>query len=295
MSRSETILKRFLWDTYYAPLIAMLQQPHLNALDPVISALRSGRIVYRDGVFSGRFNLAISRELSKYATFRGGKWVASTALVPATITGVAVTANSRIETTRSEMVEYLNFLDVNLADTSEPLEFDISADLSREERRVRSSLSSIGVPFAPTTHQYDQLLEQYTNNQNRNIRNWNSQQTRRLREMVYRNAQAGLSLPQLQQSIMAEWSVSANKAKFWSRQETSLLLSKYSEVRYREAGISRYRWSTSLDERVRSDHAHLHGKIFFFDSPPVVDRKTGRRAHPGEDFNCRCVKIPIID
>jgi uncharacterized protein with gpF-like domain len=39
----------------------------------------------------------------------------------------------------------------------------------------------------------------------------------------------------------------------------------------------------------------MNGKIFSFDNPPVVDKKTGRKANHSEDYNCRCVAIPALD
>ncbi|GAG93926.1 unnamed protein product, partial [marine sediment metagenome] len=71
-------------------------------------------------------------------------------------------------------------------------------------------------------------------------------------------------------------------------------VSEYKQQRYLDIGITKYEWSTSNDERVRDDHKQLDGKIFSFKTPPVVDRRTGRRANPAEDFGCRCVAIPIL-
>lgn len=62
-----------------------------------------------------------------------------------------------------------------------------------------------------------------------------------------------------------------------------------------DAGVQEYIWSDSGDSRVRSGHHRLNGKKFRWDDPPVVDERTGRRCHPGEDFQCRCVAIPVFD
>jgi SPP1 gp7 family putative phage head morphogenesis protein len=50
-------------------------------------------------------------------------------------------------------------------------------------------------------------------------------------------------------------------------------------------GIEKCRWSTSLDERVRETHKLLEGKIFRYDDLPKEYN----------DYNCRCVLIPIIE
>ena len=53
-----------------------------------------------------------------------------------------------------------------------------------------------------------------------------------------------------------------------------------------QAGYGRYIWTTRRDDRVRPDHARLEGGIFRWDDPPVVDLRSGRRRHPGEDYQC---------
>ena len=63
----------------------------------------------------------------------------------------------------------------------------------------------------------------------------------------------------------------------------------------RDAGVEEYIWSTSGDSRVRESHKKLNGKRFRWDDPPVVDEKTGRRCHPGEDYECRCVALAVFD
>lgn len=78
-----------------------------------------------------------------------------------------------------------------------------------------------------------------------------------------------------------------------ARQETSLLTAKYRKLRYTDVGITKYRWSTSHDDRVRKRHKELDGQVFDFEAPPIVNEK-GDRKNPGEDFGCRCQAIPII-
>ncbi|MFA5380138.1 MAG: minor capsid protein, partial [Dehalococcoidia bacterium] len=80
-----------------------------------------------------------------------------------------------------------------------------------------------------------------------------------------------------------------------ARQETSLFFSKFSMNRASSAGVRRYKWSTSHDGRVRERHKELNGTIHSVDDPPVVDLKTGRRAHPGCDFGCRCAAIWVLE
>lgn len=56
-------------------------------------------------------------------------------------------------------------------------------------------------------------------------------------------------------------------------------------------GVERYEWRTQRDWKVRPIHADLNGTIQRWDDPPVIS-KDGRRGHPGDDYNCRCIAIP---
>ena len=88
--------------------------------------------------------------------------------------------------------------------------------------------------------------------------------------------------------------MSRRKARFLARHETSLLVSEYRETKYIELGIERYSWSTSMDTKVRDTHKKLHGKIYYFKYPPVVNKKGDRKGH-GKDFGCRCIPRAIVD
>ena len=84
-------------------------------------------------------------------------------------------------------------------------------------------------------------------------------------------------------------------AKFVARDQMAKLNAEITQRAQQDAGITRYEWSTSDDSRVRKGHAALDGKIFSWDDPPIVDPATGRRCHPGQDFQCRCVALPVFD
>lgn len=92
--------------------------------------------------------------------------------------------------------------------------------------------------------------------------------------------------------IQEKFGVSKSKAKFLAIDQTAKLNAKISQFQQQDAGCEEYVWSASGDARVRERHRELDGKVFRWDKPPVVDEKTGRRAHPGEDYHCRCVAIP---
>jgi SPP1 gp7 family putative phage head morphogenesis protein len=94
--------------------------------------------------------------------------------------------------------------------------------------------------------------------------------------------------------IIEQTGATESRAALIARDQVLKLNAEITEQRHRGIGIEEYEWSTSSDERVREGHADLDGKRFKYSAPPVVDRKSGRKANPGMDFQCRCVAIPIL-
>jgi len=123
---------------------------------------------------------------------------------------------------------------------------------------------------------------------------------RGLRETTRARVQRVLQQAELQQLTTAgtaELLASATellprRAVLIARDQTLKLQGSIVEARSRELGSNSYTWDTSNDSRVRPDHRRLNGTHHTWDDPPVVDRKTGRRANPGGDFNCRCIAVP---
>lgn len=80
-----------------------------------------------------------------------------------------------------------------------------------------------------------------------------------------------------------------NRAKLIARDQTQKVNAAITQTRQESLGITKYRWRTVGDERVRTEHIHNNGKIFEWSKPP---KNTG---HPGHDIQCRCIAEPIID
>jgi SPP1 gp7 family putative phage head morphogenesis protein len=87
--------------------------------------------------------------------------------------------------------------------------------------------------------------------------------------------------------------VSESKAALLARDQTLKLNAALTQKRQTQSGIEKYEWSTSDDERVRPAHADLDGQEFYWSDPPVTNDDGDENA-PGEDYQCRCVAIPIL-
>ena len=116
-----------------------------------------------------------------------------------------------------------------------------------------------------------------------------------MRGIVESGFKAGKSTTDILREIQSTYGVGKRKAAFLARDQMAKLNADLTRAQQTDAGVSEYIWSSSGDGRVRDRHRFLDGKTFKWSDPPVVDVKTGRRAHPGEDYQCRCVALPKFE
>ena len=116
----------------------------------------------------------------------------------------------------------------------------------------------------------------------------------RMKTIVSEGVRRGTRVGEISQALQEELGVSTRRASLIARDQTLKLFGEIAETQQRAAGIDEYTWSTSDDERVRDAHEELDGTLQKWSDPPVVDPRTGRRGHPGSDYQCRCVAIPVM-
>lgn len=288
----EKRIKDYFYQSFFAPLLDGLPvAPCLNSsTNALTAAITSGRVVYKDGVFSGTFNASISMNLAQFAVYdrRSKVWRGRP---PSNYLAAAIQANDKRARLTAEINKKIDEIADRVDETIKTLSFSTDLPLFAMNDEIAGSL---GVSPVLDERTAERLKKDYNESQKLNIKNWAPEQVERLRNMVekYQTSESNEALTDI---IQREWNVSANKAAFLARQETSLFFSKFSMERAKSSGVRRYRWSTSHDERVRVSHKELNGTIHSVDDPPIVDPKTGRRAHPGCDYNCRCIAIWILE
>jgi len=92
-------------------------------------------------------------------------------------------------------------------------------------------------------------------------------------------------------------------ARMIARDQMGTLNCQMTRYEHESAGVTKYRWITKRDARVRDCHRALHGHIFDWNNPPAMWYMTksrgvvynGRYCHPGEDYCCRCTAQPVFD
>lgn len=93
------------------------------------------------------------------------------------------------------------------------------------------------------------------------------------------------------------------QARMIARDQLGTLNSQMTRHEHESMGISKYKWITRRDRKVRDCHRMLHGKVFSWSEPPAMWYSTksrgivytGRYCHPGEDICCRCTASPVFD
>lgn len=118
---------------------------------------------------------------------------------------------------------------------------------------------------------------------------------KRMYNVISGGQYAGKTVAEIGRQIQASYNVSKSHARFIARDQMAKLNARITQQQQTDAGITEYVWRTVGDGRVRESHRHLNGKRFKYSDPPVVDPKTGRRANPGEDYQCRCVALSVFD
>lgn len=118
---------------------------------------------------------------------------------------------------------------------------------------------------------------------------------RRVERVLADPLNEGRSVADISKMLQEQAGYSQSRAELTARDQTLKAYAQIQQARQTAAGITRYVWTTALDERVRPDHADLDGSVQAWDDPPVVDQRTGRRGHPGEDFQCRCTAVPVLE
>lgn len=187
------------------------------------------------------------------------------------------------------------------------LQFDLTSKLNRLSEQVRTMSSSewqktirqtLGIDIFKDYYSgefYKDIIPQWISDNVDLIKTIPEESLDRMKDIVLNDFREGRSVKRLTEDILEAYDISERHARFIARDQIGKLYGQITRKQQEDAGVSEYTWRTAGDERVRDGHKNLEKKTFRWDDPPVVEQKTGRRCHPGEDYQCRCVAIPVMD
>lgn len=286
----------------YLPLIKELKAPQdtlKNSLEDLAGAIVAGRLRFHRGHFRGRFNSSLSKELKSLGAQwdrTQGSWKIPRSNLPPEIIAAIDAGETRFERVTKRIDQRLEeMLPAEIADRLKISDL-FDKTLWKVEDQFKKSVKSISVAPQLTPDRARRISDEWSENMKLFIKDWTEKEIVSLRKEVKKSALTGSRYESLIGTIEKSYGVSTRKAQFLARQETSLMMTKYKETRYTEVGVNHYRWqcvSGTEAHPVRPMHRSLNGKIFTWDNPPVTSEDNIRN-NPGQDFNCRCVAVPLV-
>ena len=106
-----------------------------------------------------------------------------------------------------------------------------------------------------------------------------------LNDVLQHGIQQGKTVTEIAVDIDNQMQAGFNAAHRLVRTETMHVLSESSKEGYKAAGVKKIQFWAAEDERTCDQCGKLHGKVYDFDSAPVLP------LHP----NCRCTYLPVME
>jgi len=294
------------WQWYFKPIFDVLKPNEvLNDNNVLFEALKTGALYYQNGGFyskTGKFSNKIAKELeqigAKYSRY-GRCFRLAKDKLPQNINWIIETINAKnysdVVAISKIMINFVGNMDeliknLKIADLAEEMILNVEKRVYEnfKANRIETITPKMSDAIAK------QFAENYTDTIRFEIKNRLPEEVIKMRKVVGQMAIDGESRITIRQYIEKNFTKDQKKAKFLARNESKLAVTEYLKAKYQSEGSEEFTWYTSNDERVRDDHKELHGTKHRYDNPPIIDKRTGRRGLPGEDYGCRCTFVPIF-
>ncbi|WP_116082091.1 phage minor head protein [Tropicimonas sp. IMCC34011] len=167
-------------------------------------------------------------------------------------------------------------------------------DAKRHTERFREDARrTLGIDLAAVVREED-LVEAIETALSRNvalITSLGEDAVNRVEQIVYTAGTNGTSLKEVRAQLQNAFSVTNSRAELIAQDQISKFNSDLNRLRQQQAGITKYIWKTSADERVRSLHQSLRGKEYRWGQPTGAEQGLP----PGQPVRCRCRADPIVE
>lgn len=181
----------------------------------------------------------------------------------------------------------------------------LAADIGQKtsawnDRQWRKTMRSVlGVDILTQEPWLNDMTVSFTKQNVALIKSITDQSVTDIEGFVQRGLADGSSHSVIRKQIQEQFRATRKRATLIARDQVSKLNGQITKARQQEAGIEKYRWRTSLDERVRGrpggryprsryNHWTREGKIFSWNKPPPD-------GHPGMPIQCRCTAEPVFE
>jgi SPP1 gp7 family putative phage head morphogenesis protein len=110
-----------------------------------------------------------------------------------------------------------------------------------------------------------------------------------LENIVVRAYASGTRAEAVSAEIAKRFDISERRARLIARDQIGRLTGQIAGARHQEIGLTRYRWRSMRDTKVRDSHRARDGRVYTY---------TGKEAapsRPGQEILCRCLEEPVFD
>lgn len=176
------------------------------------------------------------------------------------------------------------------------------------KRAIEQSLAStvkksLSIPVSKTM---EESMQFFVSDNVRLIKSINSDLLGQVQEIVYSGVRRGIGFGSLADDFGKAFTISKKRARIIARDQINKLNADLTRHRHLMLGIENYKWSTAKDERVRTSHEVLEGKICsYVDSSIYKDKLDdswksrkligATLSGPGQDVLCRCTSLAIVN
>ncbi|MCX7998722.1 MAG: phage minor head protein [Leptospiraceae bacterium] len=115
----------------------------------------------------------------------------------------------------------------------------------------------------------------------------------KVRDIINDGIILGKNAEEITEEILKATDMDAKRARFWAEDQLALFHAEQRRVQMLRAGHTHYRWVSSK-QNVRPSHAIHDGKIYSWSVGVNNLTRPGAR-HPGEDYRCHCVAMPLSE
>lgn len=158
------------------------------------------------------------------------------------------------------------------------------------QRTIRSVRSATGVDITPYMVLSD-IAEQLQQAVERNValaRKLSRDTQARLAEVIMRSFILRRNKKETLREIAKALGTTQVAARRIAEDQHRKLVAVLTQLRQLQLGITRYRWVTRGDTKVRKHHRERNNRVFNWSDPPFD-------GHPGHPVNCRCVAEAVLD
>lgn len=153
----------------------------------------------------------------------------------------------------------------------------------------RQLKAGLGVEIPTQDRKVPTQIERFVERNVADIQALSDKTANDIQRLVLDAFERGMRPEELASLIQAKFDIAETRARLIAGNQLSRLSSQVRRDRHVEIGVTTFKWVTRNDGKVRPAHAVKHGRVFPYE---------GSRApsfFPGEEPNCRCLAVPIVD